>query len=93
MRERFLEIRKKIEDKVEEFLRITLETPPSYEEAVANFMHASGCSQTKPLAKVQSSRLIDLHPAGVMSFQTSQIEVTLKYVECPECRNSVRYSG
>ncbi len=92
MKDRFLDIGKKVEQKIEGLIRCALEMPPCYEEVIRGFRHGKNCSQTLPLEKIQASRFVTLHDSmgGLMPAAT---EITIKYVECPECHSSERYSG
>lgn len=91
MKERFLDIEKKIGQKIDEFMRITLDYPRSYEEVSSDFRHGKNCSQTQPLNPIETEEYINFHDGGGWGVNISSVKVERRYLECPECHASERY--
>lgn len=90
MNERFLEIKKSIDEKLCGLLKCVLDTPPSYEEVIGTFRHGKRCSETKELVKEEFEQIVSF--SNGLGMITRAIPVSVKYVKCPECHASERYS-
>ncbi len=92
MKERFINIKKAVGEKVDGLLKAVFDAPPSYEEILLTFNHGKNCSMTNELEKIESSQYPIFHDSsGGIGINSTPVSV--KFLECPECHRSTRYSG
>lgn len=93
MKERFLNIRKVAGKKIEDFLGLVLDIPPTYEEAYLNFRHGRRCSMKENLVSFTVSKAVAPFDPSGLGIGRNEVVVKFNYLECPECHVSKRYSG
>ncbi|HJY98443.1 MAG TPA: hypothetical protein VJ227_01875 [Patescibacteria group bacterium] len=92
MKERFVNIGKRIGERIDNFLKVVLDIPPSFQEAAESFRHKKGCSASEPPRKVVNTQFVNLGDGGVWGGNITNTLVEITLLECPECHSSVRYS-
>jgi hypothetical protein len=93
MKEKFIDIKKAVGHKVDNFLRNVLDAPPTFDEVLSNFPHDKKCTRSRELIPREGNRQIIPFDNTGLSQHPHAIIVKVQFLECPECHVSKRYSG